>query len=315
MMPGGGSSGQMGPGREPWTRSLPPYWSPQTESSYAFRAYLTDLQLWIMLTDMQPHQQAAAIVLRLGGAAREVARQITPQELMQGGIRNGVQLDPVTYIMAALHTRFAQLEDESRTTAMLEMKTFHRRHNEDISSLLARYETVRQRAAIEGQFVQSIEACTLQLFQVIGVTPQTSLMLLQPFDYKYPTNEEQFSRLITTIIRQYRIMENHPGNITQALNPRFQGQRPGYFLTDIADGRVQQSGSEAIQPQIGGGSFGSDSWPIIETNPGLQPTQPTEHHSFMMHQVPDPNAFSTPYRRLRAVSRSPSRTWRFSVPS
>ena len=88
--------------------------------------------------------------MRLGGAAREMARMITPQEMVQGGMRNGVQVDPVTYLLGARHARFAQLEEESRLTAMTEMLAFARRHGEGIDALLARYEIVRQRAVVEG---------------------------------------------------------------------------------------------------------------------------------------------------------------------
>ena len=58
---------------------------------------MTDISIWITLTDLQPHQQCAAIVMRLGGAARELARMLFSQEMMQGGLQNGVQVDPVTY--------------------------------------------------------------------------------------------------------------------------------------------------------------------------------------------------------------------------
>ena len=41
----------------------------------------------IMLRDLAPHQQVAAIILRLGGAARELARTLTPEGLVFGGLR------------------------------------------------------------------------------------------------------------------------------------------------------------------------------------------------------------------------------------
>ena len=125
--------------------------------NYSFRAYMTDISIWIMLTDLQPHQQCAAIIMWLGGAAREVSRMITPQAMINGGVRNGVQLDPVTYLLGALQVRFAALEEESRLTSMTEFLAFGRKPGESINALLARYETVRQRAAIEGQFVMSVE--------------------------------------------------------------------------------------------------------------------------------------------------------------
>ncbi len=43
----------------------PPAWGPEIDYQYSFLAYTTDLVLWSTLTDLAPHQQAAAIVLRL----------------------------------------------------------------------------------------------------------------------------------------------------------------------------------------------------------------------------------------------------------
>ena len=76
---------------------------------------------------------------------------------MNGGVINGQQLDPVTFLLTSLHNRFSALEEESRLQAMTEMLAFQRRQGEHINSLLARYDTVRQRAAVEGQFTMSIE--------------------------------------------------------------------------------------------------------------------------------------------------------------
>ncbi len=64
---------------------IPPRWNPEQEQQYSFRAYTTDLMLWTLLTDLQPHQQAAAVVMRLGGSAREAARTLSANELMHGG--------------------------------------------------------------------------------------------------------------------------------------------------------------------------------------------------------------------------------------
>ena len=105
-MPGFGR-GRTEPARGDSNYRTPPYWSPEGEESYSFRAWVQDLQMWMMLTDLQPHQQAAAIVLRLGGSAREVVRGITADEMMNGGNMYGQHLEPVTYIVAGLQARFA----------------------------------------------------------------------------------------------------------------------------------------------------------------------------------------------------------------
>jgi len=174
---------------------IPPSWSPESDQSYSFRAFMTDISLWIMLTDLQPHQQCAAIIMRLGGSAREMARMITPQEMMNGGMLNGQMVDAVTYLLGALHARFSALEEESRLTAMTEMLAFSRRHGESINALLARYEVVRQRAAVEGQFVMSTEGCALQLLRACGIQASHLFNLLQPFNGQLPQNDAQFQQL------------------------------------------------------------------------------------------------------------------------
>ena len=123
MMPGGGAPGM---GGRDFNYRIPPAWSPETENSYSFRAYLTDISLWTLLTDLQPHQQCVAIIMRLGGAAKEMARMMTPNEMVNGGMRNGILVDPVTYLLGALHARFSALEEESRLTTMTEMLSFIR---------------------------------------------------------------------------------------------------------------------------------------------------------------------------------------------
>ena len=94
-----------------------------------------------------------------------MARMIVPQEMVNGGMLNGAMVDLVTYLLGTLHAKFSVLEDESRLTAMTEVLAFSRRPSESINAVLARYEVVRQRAALEGQFVMSTEGCSLQLLR------------------------------------------------------------------------------------------------------------------------------------------------------
>ena len=73
-----------GSDRNNFNYRIPPSWPPENDHQYSFRAFMTDITLWVMMTDLQPHQQAAAIIMCLGGSAREMARTMTPQELGQG---------------------------------------------------------------------------------------------------------------------------------------------------------------------------------------------------------------------------------------
>ena len=90
---GGGGGG----GGGDFIYRIPPAWVPENEQRYSLRAWCQDLQLWLLLTDLQPAQQASAIVMRLAGAARELVRSTTPDEILNGGQINGAQVDPITY--------------------------------------------------------------------------------------------------------------------------------------------------------------------------------------------------------------------------
>eukprot|EP00974_Lingulodinium_polyedra_P107058 10362961-Lingulodinium_polyedra.AAC.1 len=62
---------------------------------------------------------------------------------------------------------------------MLELLAFSRRPGENINGLLARHDTVRQRAALEGQFMMSVGGCALQILRACGISPQHFPILLR----------------------------------------------------------------------------------------------------------------------------------------
>ena len=95
------------------------------ERHYPLRVYTQDILPWIAATDRQPHHQVAAIIQRLTGMAKELARLMNPGELMHGGVINGVFVDPVTLLFHALQIRFGPLAEKSCLQALAEMMHFH----------------------------------------------------------------------------------------------------------------------------------------------------------------------------------------------
>ena len=79
-----------------------------------------------MLTDLQPHQQCASVIMRLGGAARDVCRELSQNEILFGGVMNGQQLDPISYLVRGLQARFAKFTEETRLAALMEYLAFNR---------------------------------------------------------------------------------------------------------------------------------------------------------------------------------------------
>ncbi len=80
MFGGGRGRDYGGQGRGGHQYCVPAAWGPECEHHsppYHFRAWTKDVRLWSMLTDRDPRQQAASIVLRPSGHAKETARTLT----------------------------------------------------------------------------------------------------------------------------------------------------------------------------------------------------------------------------------------------
>ena len=91
------------------TGRAPPSWNPANAAHQPFREWARDLMIWSALSDLRPHQKAAAVILNLRGSAQVMARQLPPEAIMTGGLVNGQQVDPMTYLMHALAERYSPL--------------------------------------------------------------------------------------------------------------------------------------------------------------------------------------------------------------
>ena len=209
----------MVPGAHHTNTRLPPRWEPGLEDSLPFRTWLQDLLLWTITSDLEPHRQAALIISQLGGAARELARTLTPQEIFQGGVINGQQLDPVSFLIHGLSTRFSPLDDEIRIRAAQDLLHFHGKGNEAVDVLITRFETIRARARTEGGGANiSTESAALILLRAIGVSAEQFQRLTQPFGLRLPNNEADFAQLTHNLRRMGHIIEHHPANIARSLH-------------------------------------------------------------------------------------------------
>ena len=96
------------PGRGSGQQRDPPTWDPANDR-YSFDTWTRDLHAWTVLVSdrMDSSQQAAAVGLSLRGAAAEMYRAMTTQERTVGGIVEGVQVQPLTYLLIHLASRFA----------------------------------------------------------------------------------------------------------------------------------------------------------------------------------------------------------------
>ena len=197
----------------------PPAWNPDATSAMPFRTWTQRLMVWgILAVDLDPSQQCAAIVERLGGSARELADALSWQELTQGGQVGGQQLDPVTFLLTQLAAHYAPFGEEQRVSGMTELMSFHRAPNERTDALVARFRTLRWRAAQGGAgMLMNWEGYSWLLLRACGVNPTQLLQLLQPFQGRFPNTQQEFEDIQLALRRMARILEGQTGNLASSL--------------------------------------------------------------------------------------------------
>ena len=130
----------------------------------------------------------------------------------------------------------------------MELMAFARKPGENVNSLLSRYETVRQRAALEGQFVMSVEGCAVQILRACGIGPQHLFTLLQPFQGQLPHTDQQFNQLCTQLRRYGHISENAPGNVASALHGQPRQARPGAYVAQETQMALRDATQRSASP-------------------------------------------------------------------
>ena len=97
--PGGGGAPGPAPGAQPnigvvRARNIrapdPPSWGPEQERHNPFRRWCQELMIWgIQAVGLDPAQQVTAIIGRSSGDAKEMAINLSFNEITQGGIAGG----------------------------------------------------------------------------------------------------------------------------------------------------------------------------------------------------------------------------------
>ena len=85
----------------------PPAWSVELAESYPFRLWARDIIAWCCVCPLRMEQRGAAVELALGGAARDLVREMDMNTKMNGfdeddGNGNVRHVDGVSYILRAM---------------------------------------------------------------------------------------------------------------------------------------------------------------------------------------------------------------------
>ena len=202
------------------TLKVPPAWSPEWEDEYPFRMWLRNVVLWSIATDVPPEAQGAAVVLRLGGTARELSSEMEPEVLQNGrlmDLEDGQGERPVTglaVLLKGLTRQFGQLNVEKAIRAIAEMMYWSIMPRETVDETLCRYEFVRHRAETQGGLDLGPTGSSWRLLTGLYIPPAQWIQLLAPFGGNLPSTEEQHKELVGIIRRQGHLLSR--GGVAQA---------------------------------------------------------------------------------------------------
>jgi len=122
----------------------PPAWDTSLDKQYPLRIWMSDMLLWDGATEVDVQRRGPAVVMRLSGVAREIAREIDPGTLSQGRAIFDAQGQQVGYesgveaLVSLLRRRFHPLEREIQVSALSEVFQFTWQDREGMDDVLAR---------------------------------------------------------------------------------------------------------------------------------------------------------------------------------
>ena len=198
------------------TLKCPPSWCVERNHVYTLRSWISDWVLWASATELDPARHGPIAALQVQGSAKELIRELTPQQLQHGDIdpMTGQQLTGLMLLVTVLACRYAPLEAENTTKSIAEFLSFRRQPGETIDSLLVRFDILRNRAQNRAGFAVNLTGLTWLLLQSLGLGVEAWDRLLAPLGGQMPQNDVEFGALCERIRRLFHLKEGrmqHPG--------------------------------------------------------------------------------------------------------
>jgi hypothetical protein len=199
---------------------IPPAWKPELDKAYAYILWQQDVLLWAACSDLHETSLAPAIVLRLGGGARAIAREI-PQDVLQNGADvimadNTVRHDTgVTVLLRALEKKFAPLGTEMAISSIAEYLQLRMTSGESIDAYLARYDVSRYRAGQVGGLRLNEVGIAWHLLTSMGFGPEQWVSILAHNHGHLPRTDAELLELMQMLRRTGHVYEPSKHNIAR----------------------------------------------------------------------------------------------------
>ena len=249
------------------TLKVPPSWSLERNHLYSLRSWVADLVLRASASDLEPQRHGPIAALQIQGSARELVRELTPQQLQHGDFDpiTGQQLTGLMLLVQVLARRYAPLEAENTTKSISEFLSFRRLPNEPIDSTLVRFDILRNRAHARAGFAINFTGLSWLLLQSLNVPAEVWDRLLAPLNGQLPNQEHELQDLMERLRRLFHLREgrmsgSHAPGATGD-NGNFYAGEPNrenafaYFPTFDPEPEPRPSGAYAM-----GGPYPPDPW-------------------------------------------------------
>ena len=167
--------------------------------------------MWAAGTELQAELQAPAVVQRLGGAARDLARAVPTNQLRDGRTDpiTGVVTSGLTMLVAGLERRFGQFAIETSTRVIIDLLVFKRRQSESIDEALARFEILRgQVRAQAAGFDLPVPVLSWLLLEALHISRRTWPLVLSTWQGRLPEDDDALRQLLDSIRHQGHIAES-----------------------------------------------------------------------------------------------------------
>ena len=217
------------------TGKIPPAWSPADQRRYSFRHWLVDLRLWTAATDIDPIRWGPMIAMRLGGAARDMVREMDPGNLAGGRIipdgQGGQVAQPgYEYLIELLTRRFAPLEQEVQLEAISELFHWRRTGNDTYDECITRFEIMVFRTQMQGGIQLAPPIKSWMLLNALHVPRDRWATLLTPTLGMLPQTDAEYTAFLAYLRRSGHLYDG-----TSDRNIRGGAQHQQYFQTPGTD--------------------------------------------------------------------------------
>ena len=153
-----------------------PRWNPRGRTP--FHTWVRQVSTWVTSTsdNLPNQQQARAIIMAMEGDAQQFASSVSERALDQGAIVNGMPLDPVSYLLYSLTSRFGTPDPVNVMQRGCVIIDFKANSGEGVENILDRFRSARRQTEQVGTEITNIPLLAIILLRALPCDDYSQLL-------------------------------------------------------------------------------------------------------------------------------------------